>query len=49
MLEKIIAMLNVNPWYEGDQYVQVAKGKYALPKSIKDLSNIIVRSIKNKR
>ena len=52
MLEKIIDLLNMNEWYNGDEYVQVAKGKYALPKTLKDIKDylgeryvVIVREI----
>jgi len=48
MLEKIIDLLNMNEWYDGDEYVQIAKGKYALPKSLKDIKEKAIRIIKTK-
>lgn len=46
MLEKLISLLNSNDWYEGDEWVQIAKGKYALPKNIKDVKEKAIRIIK---
>ena len=49
MLEKIIDLLNMNDWCEGDEYVQVAKGKYSLPKSLKDIKEKAIRIIKTNK
>lgn len=49
MLEKIIDLLNMNDWYNGDEYVQVAKGKYSLPKSLKDIKEKAIRIIKTNK
>jgi len=43
MLKSIIDMLNLDNWYLGDEYVQIAKGKYELPTSIKDIKDKAVR------
>lgn len=43
MLKSIIDMLNVDNWYFGDEYVQIAKGKYELPTSIVDIKDKAVR------
>jgi hypothetical protein len=48
MLEKIIDLLNVNDWWEGDEYVQIAKGKYAIPKNLKEIKEKAIRIIKTK-
>ena len=49
MLEKLISLLNSNDWFYGDEWVQIAKGKYALPKNIKDVKDKTIRIIKTKR
>ena len=49
MLEKIIDILNMNDWYYGDEYVQIAKGKYTLPRNFKDIKEKAIRIIKNKK
>ena len=43
MLEKIIDLLNMNEWYDGDEYVQIAKGKYERPTTFKKLIKQIKR------
>jgi hypothetical protein len=48
MLEKIIALLNTNEWYEGDEWVQIAKGKYQYPKTLNDIKDKAIRMLKTK-
>lgn len=49
MLKGIIDMLNLNDWYSGDEYVQIAKGKYELPTSIKDIKDKALRVLKTNK
>lgn len=48
MLEKIIQMLQLDNWYDGDEYIQIAKGKYALPKNLSDIKDKAIRIIRTK-
>lgn len=46
MLEKIILLLNSDDWYSGDEWVQIAKGRYAYPKNFNDIKDKAIRIIK---
>jgi hypothetical protein len=49
MIEKIIEMLNMDNFYNGDEYIQIAKGKYALPKNLNDIKDKAIRIIKTNK
>ena len=49
MLKGIIELLNMNNWYDGDEYVQIAKGKYELPTKFIDIKDKAIRIIKTKK
>ena len=36
MLKNIIDLLNEDDWYIGDEYIDIAKGKYKLPMNWKE-------------
>lgn len=42
-------MLNINEFYDGDEYIQIAKGKYALPTSLSDIKDKVIRIIKTNK
>ena len=37
MIQNIISLLSVDDWINNDEDIQIAKGKYQLPRSIKEL------------
>jgi hypothetical protein len=49
MIDKIIEMLNLSEFYDGDEYIQIAKGKYALPKNLTDIKDKVIRIIKTNK
>jgi hypothetical protein len=49
MIDKIIEMLNLSEFYDGDEYIQIAKGKYALPKNLTDIKDKAIRIIKTNK
>jgi hypothetical protein len=49
MIDKIIEMLNLSEFYDGDEYIQIAKGKYALPKNLNDIKDRVIRIIKTNK
>lgn len=42
-------MLNINEFYDGDEYIQIAKGKYSLPTSLSDIKDKVIRIIKTNK
>jgi hypothetical protein len=44
MIKEIIDLLNVNDWYVEDEDIDIAKGKYKAPISLKDLKQTIKRN-----
>lgn len=48
-MEEIFRLLQMNDWYEADEIVQVAKGKYAFPRNYKEMYKKIKRQIKSKK
>ena len=47
-MREIIALIDIIPYQYGDEYVKIAKGKYQLPLTIKQLTEKIKRTIKDK-
>jgi hypothetical protein len=44
MIKNIIDLLNTSDWYVGDEDIDIAKGKYEAPKSLKKLRTSIKRN-----
>ena len=36
MIELIVQILDINPWYGVSENIEIARGKYKLPESIKE-------------
>ena len=49
MIRQIIELLQSNEWYDGDEYIQIAKGKYEYPSSIKIIKRKIKRYLKQSK
>ena len=47
-MKEILEMLQMAEWYDGDEFIQIAKGKYQLPSTVKQLKNKVIRTIKTK-
>lgn len=47
-MKEIIELLQANEWYDGDEFIQIAKGKYHHPSTIKGWYKKIKRSLKIK-
>lgn len=47
-MKEIIDILNSQPFYGGDEWIEIAKGKYSIPKDTKGWWNKIKRYCKNK-
>lgn len=47
-MKEIIDLLQANEWYDGDEFIQIAKGKYHYPSTFKELKQKIKRFIKMK-
>ena len=43
MIKDIIALLNVQDWHIGDEDIDIAKGKYSLPETLKEFKENIKR------
>lgn len=39
MIKEIITLLNMDDWHVGDEYIDIAKGKYSLPKTWGEAKN----------
>jgi len=44
MIKNIIDLLNTSDWYVGDEDIDIAKGKYEAPKSLKEMRINIKRN-----
>ena len=44
MIKNIIDLLNASDWYVGDEDIDIAKGKYQAPKSLKEMKTSIKRN-----
>jgi hypothetical protein len=44
MIKNIIDLLNSSDWYVGDEDIDIAKGKYQAPKSLKEMRTSIKRN-----
>jgi len=44
MIKNIIDLLNTSVWYVGDEDIDIAKGKYEAPKSLKQLITSVKRN-----
>ena len=40
MIKEIITLLNLDDWMVGDEDIDIAKGKYSIPKSFGELRRI---------
>lgn len=47
-MEELFKLLAINEWYDGDEFIQIAKGKYELVSDWKGLKNKIKRKLKTK-
>jgi hypothetical protein len=47
MIKNIIDLLNTSDWYVGDEDIDIAKGKYEAPKSLKQMRTSIKRNTYN--
>lgn len=47
MIKNIIDLLNSSDWYVGDEEIDIAKGKYQAPKSLKEMRTSIKRNTYN--
>jgi hypothetical protein len=47
-MREIIELLQANEWYDGDEFIQIAKGKYHHPSTFKEWIQKIKRYIKMK-
>lgn len=47
-MKEILQLLQVSEWYDGDEFIQIAKGKYHHPSTIKGWFKKIKRSLKTK-
>jgi len=45
-MKELIEMLQMNDWIDVDEFIQIAKGKYEYPSSIKIIKRKIMRKIK---
>lgn len=43
MIKMILELLNADPWYGHSEYIDIAKGKYALVRNYKELKQSIKR------
>ena len=44
MIKNIIDLLNTSDWYVGDEDIDIAKGKYEAPKSLKQQITSVKRN-----
>jgi hypothetical protein len=47
-MREIIDLLQANEWYDGDEFIQIAKGKYHHPSTLKGWFQKIKRYLKMK-
>ena len=47
MIKNIIDLLNTSDWYVGDEDIDIAKGKYQAPKSLKEMRTNVKRNTYN--
>lgn len=48
-MKEIIELLQSNEWYDGDEFIQIAKGKYHHPSTVKGWFKKIKRQVKTKQ
>jgi hypothetical protein len=48
-MKELIQLLQANEWYDGDEYIQIAKGKYHHPSTFKGWFQKIKRKLKIKQ
>ena len=48
-MKQILDLLQANEWYDGDEFIQIAKGKYHHPSTIKGWFRKIKRGLKIKK
>lgn len=44
MIKEIVDLLNTNDWYIGDEDIDIAKGKYKAPESLKEIKQTTLRN-----
>ena len=44
MIKDIIDLLNTSDWFIGDEIVDIAKGKYKAPQSLKEMKQNVIRN-----
>lgn len=44
MIKNIVDLLSESEWYIGDEDIDIAKGKYQAPKSLKEMKSTIKRN-----
>lgn len=47
-MKEILELLQLSEWYQGDEFIQIAKGKYEYPSTFKGWTNKIIRKYKLK-
>lgn len=48
-MKEILQLLQVSEWYDGDEFIQIAKGKYHHPSTFKGWIKKIKRQLKLKQ
>ena len=48
-MKEIFDLLNQSDWYDGNEHIQIAKGKYELPKTTGELLKKVIRKFKVKK
>lgn len=49
MIEQILQMLRLDPWHGKDELIEIAKGKYKIPKTVKEVFEQTRREVKFKK
>jgi hypothetical protein len=49
MIEQILQMLRIDPWYGESELIEIAKGKYKIPKTVKEVFEQARREAKFKK
>ena len=49
MIEQILQMLRIDPWYGRSELIEIAKGKNKIPKTVKEVFEQTRREVKFKK
>jgi hypothetical protein len=49
VIEQILQMLRIDPWYGESELIEIAKGKYKIPKTVKEVFEQTRREAKYKK